>query len=143
MARRGQRRIPAHVDVGELQLSLKPAPVGLPHRAALGQSLIERCRKRTRIDIEKHLALVYQRPFAIVLFDQISAHLRLDICIPLHGPIERRDPVARTGTSRCSTVTTRTSVGGGAGLPAALADFCEQPSISMPAISALESSSAG
>src|SRR5580704_2056167 len=66
--------------VGQLRLSLRQLPVGL----------IKRRLKWARIDFEENLALPDKSAFLVVLMNQISAHVRLDLSVDV--PLERPHP---------------------------------------------------
>ena len=63
---RGHGRIALHINLRQNQLRLRLAKLAfsLPQ---LPFSLIERCLKRPRIDLEEHMALFHLRAFAVVL----------------------------------------------------------------------------
>lgn len=75
-----------------MRLSLAELPFGL---GELTLRLIERGLERPRIYFEKDLAFAHVRAFAIVLKDQVSGNLRLDIGV--HVTIECRYPVTVSG----------------------------------------------
>ena len=89
-ARFGQWRVAVHVDRRERQLCL-----GLPE---LPFGLVQCRLKRTRIDLEQNLALFDLRAFAVILADQISVGLRLDLRVDDSRrafPPTRRSPAHR------------------------------------------------
>ena len=77
-----QRSIPIDVELGlaELRLRLRELCLGL----------IKHGLKRTRIDLEKDLPLADRRTFFIVLRDEVSGYLRLDLRVVV--PVQRRHP---------------------------------------------------
>src|SRR5437879_9414246 len=83
----GQRSIAV-----DIELSL--AQVGLGLRE-LRFGLIKHCLERTRVDLEKHLTLAYKRTFLVGLADDVSSHLRLNLCIDV--AVERSHPLAVDG----------------------------------------------
>src|ERR1700733_846650 len=58
----------------------------------LGFRLVQHGLEWTRVDLEEHLVLVNEGAFLIVLLDQVSADLRLDLRIDIS--VERRHPLA-------------------------------------------------
>ena len=76
----GERGVAFHIDFGqrELCLSLRDLPASLRE---LSFRLIETGLEWPWIDFEQYLVLVDKGAFNIVLFDEISRNLRLDIGI--------------------------------------------------------------
>lgn len=83
--RLGQWSVAVHIDLSERQLRLR-----LPQ---LSLRLLKRCLKRTGIDLEEDLILLDLRTFAIILADQVTVRLGLDLGIDI--AIEGAHPLPR------------------------------------------------
>ena len=81
--RLGQRRVAIHVDLGQSELRLRLSQ--LPLR------LSKRRLKRARIDLKEDLILLDLRAFAIILANQVSVRLRLNLGVDV--AVERSNPL--------------------------------------------------
>src|SRR6267378_417577 len=79
-----QGSVAVHIELGFAALGLSLSELSL--------GLVKYCLKGTRIDLEEHLALADKGAFLVALLDEISTHLRLDLCVDV--PVQRRDPFA-------------------------------------------------
>ncbi len=97
-----QRRVAVHVDLGEGELCLSLSQLSL--------RLLERSLKWTGIDLEQNSALFDLRTLAIILANQVSVGLRLDLSVDI--TIERAHPLTVYGHIVCTAFTTEAFITG-------------------------------